>query len=326
MKTRLLAGSLLTGVLAIAAAPSAFAQTSNEVDELVVTGSRIARPNLEQPNPITTVTSQAIRNSGTASLGDVLAQLPALSSSGTVRANSDASAGVGGLSFPDLRNLGTARTLTLVNGQRHVSGDAGNTAVDLNTIPSALVERVEVITGGASAIYGSDAVTGVINIILKDNFEGYEFNIQGGQPLKGNYGQNYSISGTGGWNFQDERGNLTITGFADKQERVRGPNIRGLADWATIENPADTGPNDGIPDRLFRPYVQTEYFSRYGNIATFDLVPVTGFDASGKPVAIPARTGDNNLFFGSFAEPCVVCESSDFGVTAIPRQTRWGAW
>lgn len=325
IKTRLLAGSLLSGVLALTFASQAQAQVANEVEELVVTGSRIARPNLEQPNPITTVTSQSIRNAGTASLGDVLAQLPALSSSGTVRANSDASAGVGGLSFPDLRNLGTSRTLTLVNGQRHVSGDAGDTAVDLNAIPTALVERVEVITGGASAIYGSDAVTGVINIILKDNFEGYEFSVQGGTPLNGNYGQNYSASATGGWNFADERGNVTLTLFGDKQERVRGPDIEGLADWATIENPADTGPDDGIPDRLYRPYVQTEFFHRYGSIATFDLVPVSGFNAAGQPVAIPPRTGDNNLFFGSFAEPCAVCDSSDFGVTAIPRQTRWGA-
>lgn len=325
-KTRLLASAALSGVFVLAAAPAAYAQATNTqtVEELVVTGSRIARPNLEQPTPITTITSAAIQNSGTSSLGDVLAQLPALSSSGTVRANSDTSAGVGGLSFPDLRSLGTSRTLTLVNGQRHVSGDAGDTAVDLNTIPTALVDRVDVITGGASAIYGSDAVSGVINIILKDDFEGYQFDIQAGGPLNGHYGQNYSTSLTGGWNFAGGNGNVTLTAFADKQERVRGPNIEGLADWATIVNPANTGPADGIPDRLYRPYVQTEFFNRYGSIATFDLVPVTGFNAQGQPVAIPPRTGENNLFFGSFGAPCPVCDSTDFGVTAIPRQTRWG--
>ncbi len=322
-KARLLAGTLLSGMLAIA--PAALAQTATDVEEIVVTGSRIARPNLEQPTPITTINAESIRNAGTSSLGDAISQLPALSSTGTVRANSDSGANVGGLSFPDLRSLGTARTLTLVNGQRHVGGDAGDTAVDLNTIPTALVDRVDVITGGASAIYGSDAVSGVINIILKDRFEGVEVNLQTGKPLNGNYGQAWSASVTGGKNFADGNGNATLTVFGDKQERVRGQNIRGLADWATIENPADTGPNDGIPDRLYRPYVQTEYFHRYGSLATTDLVPVSGFDIAGNPVAIPPRTGDNNLFFGSFAQPCSVCDSSDFGVTAIPRQTRFGA-
>jgi outer membrane receptor protein involved in Fe transport len=327
IKTRLLAGSLLSGVLAIAAAPSAaFAQEGNQVEELVVTGSRIARPNLEQPTPITTITQQSIQNAGTASLGDVLAQLPALSGYGTVRANSDSGGEVGGLSFPDLRSLGTERTLTLVNGQRHVGGDAGNTAVDLGSIPTALVERVDVITGGASAIYGSDAVTGVINIILKDNFEGYEFNIQGGTPLNGNYGQNYSVSGTGGWNFQDERGNATLTLFADKQERVHASKIDGLADWGIILNPDDTGPNDGIPDTIYRPYIQTEYFPRYGAlIAASSFAAVTGFDAAGNPQPFPARTGENNFYYGSFAEPCITCYSGDSETTMVPRQTRFGA-
>lgn len=323
VKSRLLATSLLAGC--VAALPlAAFAQDT-DVSELVVTGSRIPRPNLEQPTPVATLTETAIENSGTSSLGDVLAQLPALSSSGTVRANSDQSSGVGGLSYADLRDLGTSRTLTLVNGQRHVAGDAGDTAVDLNTIPTALVKNVEVITGGASAIYGSDAVTGVINIILKDNFEGYEANVEYGQPLNGRYGQNYSAYATGGWNLSGDRGNVTLTLFGAKQERVRGSDIHGLADWATIENPADTGPADGIPDRLFRPYVLTEYFSTNGNIIGGDtLTPVTGFNAAGQPVAIPPRLGDNNLFYGNFAGPCAVCTSSELTSVPVPRQTRYG--
>jgi outer membrane receptor protein involved in Fe transport len=331
-KTRLLAGTLLSGALALMSAP-VFAQAAPAaptesvaatVDELVVTGSRIPRPNLEQPTPITTINATGIENRGTSSLGDVLAQLPALSSSGTVRANSDSGANIGGLSFPDLRGLGTSRTLTLVNGKRHVAGDAGDTAVDLNSIPTALVDRVEVVTGGASAIYGSDAVSGVINIILKDKFEGYQFGVQGGGPLNGNYGQNYSAYGTGGWNFNGDKGNVTLTAFGSKQERVRGSQVHGLADWATIVNPADTGPKDGVPDRLFRPYVLTDLVSRFGNIVDQDLTPVTSFDAAGNPVPIPPRTGTNNLFFGSFAGPCAVCESSELTSVLVPRLTRWG--
>lgn len=331
-KTRLLAGTLLSGALVMSAAP-AFAQTAPPdaaqsvaatVDELIVTGSRIPRPNLEQPTPVTVINATGIENRGTSSLGDVLAQLPALASSGTVRANSDSGANLGGLSFPDLRGLGTSRTLTLVNGKRHVAGDAGDTAVDLNSIPTALVDRVEVVTGGASAIYGSDAVSGVINIILKDKFEGYEFGVQGGGPTNGNYGQNYSAYGTGGWNFNGGKGNFTVTVFGDKQERVRGSQVDGLADWATIENPADTGPNDGVPDRLYRPYVLTDLASRFGNIVDQDLKPVTSFDAAGNPVPIPPRTGTNNLFFGSFAGPCAVCESSEQTSVLIPRLSRTG--
>lgn len=317
---------LATSVLFAAAfaAPQIATAQDTEVGELVVTGSRIPRPNLEQPTPVATINETSIENAGTSSLGDVIAQLPALASSGTVRANSDSGANLGGLSFPDLRSLGTSRTLTLVNGKRHVAGDAGDTAVDLNAIPTALVERVEVTTGGASAVYGSDAVTGVINIILKDDFEGYEFHVQGGSPLNGNYGQNYSADVTAGWNLGD-RGNLTLTLFGDKQERVRGPDIDGLADWATVENPADTGPDDGIPDRLYRPYVFTDFFDELGTIVTDGLVPVTGFDRAGNPVAIPPRTGTNNLFYGSFAGPCDVCLSTDEETVLIPRLTRWGA-
>lgn len=321
-RSNLLATSFLFA--AALAAPQIAAAQDTEVGELVVTGSRIPRPNLEQPTPVTTINETSIENAGTSSLGDVIAQLPALSSSGTVRANSDSGANLGGLSFPDLRSLGTSRTLTLVNGKRHVAGDAGDTAVDLNAIPTALVDRVEVTTGGASAVYGSDAVTGVINIILKDDFEGYEFRVQGGSPLNGNYGQNYSADFTGGWNLGD-RGNVTLTLFGDKQERVRGPNIDGLADWATVENPADTGPDDGIPDRIYRPHIFTEYFDELGTIVSDSLVPVTGFDRAGNPVSIPQRTGTNNLFYGSFAGPCAVCFSSDEEAVLIPRLTRWGA-
>jgi outer membrane receptor protein involved in Fe transport len=328
-KSRLLAGSLLSGAMVAAFPAVTHAQAAaggNAVQELVVTGSRIPHPNLEQPTPVTTITADAIRNSGTTSLGDALAQLPALASTGTVRANSDSGANVGGLSFPDLRSLGTSRTLTLVNGHRHVGGDAGDTAVDLNTIPTALVERVDVITGGASAIYGSDAVSGVINIILKEDFEGYQFDVQGGSPLNGKYGQSYSASATGGWNFDDDRVNLTVTLFGDKQERVRATQVKGLADWAIVQNPDDTGPSDGVPDFLYKPYVQTEYFHRYGSLVNANtLEPLTGFDAAGNPIAFPPRTGTNNLFYGSFERPCAICYSSDSETTLVPRTSRYGA-
>ena len=84
---------------------------------------------------------------------------------------------VRGLSSADLRRLGASRTLTLVNGKRHVAGSPGSAQVDLSTIPVSLIKRIDILTGGASAIYGSDAVTGVVNVILKDDYEGFEFDV-----------------------------------------------------------------------------------------------------------------------------------------------------
>jgi len=332
-KRRLFAGALLSGL--VLAPVAATAQTAVQTDqagavatpvgEVVVTGSRIPRPNLEQPTPVSVVNAVALENFGTSSLGDALAQLPALASSGTVRANSDSGSNLGGLSFPDLRGLGTSRTLTLVNGKRHVAGDAGDTAVDLNTIPTALVDRVEVVTGGASAIYGSDAVSGVINIILKDKFVGFEVGAQGGGPLNGEYGQNYSAYATGGWNFLADRGNATLTVFGDKQERVMGSDVKGLKNWATVVNPLSHGPADGIPDRIFKPYVQTEYFSPNGNLIGGDSFnAITGFDAAGNPRAIPPRTGENNFFYGSHDAPCDVCDPGDQSSVLVPRLRRAG--
>ena len=154
------------------------------VEEIVVTGSRIRRSNVDTPIPITTVDAQTIRNSGKLNLIDVLKETPALMNSTDLASIEDTPAGAEtvsgssgglavGLSLLDLRSLGTKRTLVLVDGRRHVGSRAGDTAVDIGTIPNALIERVEVMTGGASAIYGADAVTGVVNFIMKKKLRRY---------------------------------------------------------------------------------------------------------------------------------------------------------
>ena len=147
---------------------------SSQVQEVVVTGSRITKPNLDQPTPISTLSPMQIEDAGTANLGDIIQQLPEVGTEFGVRGNSNNFGSSAGISAIDLHNLGVSRTLVLVDGQRHVAGDIGSDAVDTNSIPAALVDHVEVITGGASAIYGSDAVSGVVNIILKKNFEGMD--------------------------------------------------------------------------------------------------------------------------------------------------------
>jgi outer membrane receptor protein involved in Fe transport len=307
------------------------AESSGPVEKVVVTGSRIPRPNLEQPTPVTTVTNDRINESGTSNLGDIVAQFPALSSNGTVRANSDNFSDIGGLNFPDLRSLGTGRTLTLVNGKRHVAGDAGDQAVDFNAIPPALVERIEVVTGGASAIYGSDAVTGVINIILKDDFEGIEASVQGAWPTGGDYGHNFSASVSGGFNFNEDKGNLVLSVFYDRTEPVTADDISVLNEYATVINPADTGQGDGITDLFIRPRVISEFIDENSVLIPFDHFLVGGpnnvmygFLPDGTPVVQPNHGLENSIFFGVI-ENCQTCFEVEDWVLFIPDTERKGA-
>ncbi|MFN3960306.1 MAG: TonB-dependent receptor domain-containing protein [Parvularculaceae bacterium] len=185
------------------AAPAAAQDASAPTDEIVVTGSRIARdPNIEAPNPVTSLDQEAVTLSGDINVVDIVNDVPALITSSNTADNGSA-----GSSILNLRNLGIDRTLVLVNGRRHVAGVAGTAAVDVNTIPAALVERVDVLTGGASAIYGSDAVTGVVNFIMKDDFEGFETRVQASADQEFD-APIYFLSTTAGLNFAGGRGNI----------------------------------------------------------------------------------------------------------------------
>ncbi len=152
-------------------------------EEIVVTGSRIARDPLSTTGPITVVGSEAISQSGVSNVDDLLRQLPAMGTNGIGKNDNN---GGQGLAWVDLRNLGSARTLVLVNGRRFVQSSSGvASAVDLNNIPVAMIERVEVLTDGASAVYGSDAVAGVINVVTKKSFEGTEVAVKHGDSVDG---------------------------------------------------------------------------------------------------------------------------------------------
>ena len=192
-------------------AGSVFAQ-EEELEEITVTGSRIARdPNLTGAVPIQTVDSEQIQLSGEFSIADVVNDVPALLFSVTSENSIDASSNFSdGANVLDLRAMGPNRTLTLVNGRRHVAGMQGTAAVDVGSIPMQLVERVEVLTGGASAIYGADAVTGVVNFIMKDDYEGFGVDVNYGISGKGD-GQQTSVSATWGTNFADDRGNFVVS-------------------------------------------------------------------------------------------------------------------
>ncbi|HEY0341214.1 MAG TPA: TonB-dependent receptor plug domain-containing protein, partial [Steroidobacteraceae bacterium] len=168
--------------LAYMAAQAALAQVSNPdavtTPEVIVTGSRIKQPNLTSTSPIQVVSDQDIQLNGTTDMIGLLNTLPQLFMNNTadVSGTSQVLAGAGGISTADLRGLGPQRTLVLIDGKRLGTGDANtfnsNPAPDLNQIPVQLVQRVDIVTGGASAVYGSDAVAGVVNFIMKRDFEG----------------------------------------------------------------------------------------------------------------------------------------------------------
>jgi len=178
--------------------------------ELVVTGSRLTRPTLSSPTPLTSVSVAELTDKGSVSLGDSLNNLPSLRSTFS-SGNSTRFIGTAGLNILDLRGLGTARTLVLVNGKRHITASPGDYLVDVNTIPVDLLERVDIVTGGNSAIYGSDAVAGVVNFILKKDFDGLQIRGQGALSSRGDRGS-YFVSGTWGKNFADGRGNIAVSG------------------------------------------------------------------------------------------------------------------
>lgn len=219
-----------------------------DVEEMVVTGSRISRSGFEQPSPTTIISEEAIEGTGLNALGDVLLRTPSVGEGlGSANANFSDDAGA---TFLNLRGLGIDRTLTLVNGRRRVAGSNTSSAVDLSAIPSAMVERVEIITGGASAVYGADAVTGVVNIITKKDFEGLEVSGRGGVSQHGG-GDTQSFNLFGGTQFADERGSLTFGASYNKEKAIHAKQRDFAAQSKFLFlNELNTGPSDGIPDQI----------------------------------------------------------------------------
>lgn len=207
MRGRLMATSVL-GV-ALLASP-AFAQ--DEVEELVVTGSRIARPDLTSVSPLATVGSADLQARGVVNTENLLNTLPQAAPGVTGTVNN----GNGGVATVNLRGLGSNRTLVLVDGRRQIPTTSTGT-VDINLIPPAMIDRIDVVTGGASAVYGSDAIAGVVNFILKRDFEGLEFRAGYVQTDDGDAKQ-YSLSSTVGASSADGKGNVILSLGYNKRE------------------------------------------------------------------------------------------------------------
>lgn len=184
-------------------APPTSEDATTDAGEIVVTGSRIATTALTAPTPIAQVGSEDLLLSGSATVENLLNTLPQVTPGESGFTNNEAS----GAATIDLRGLGPQRNLILVNGRRYIFFDARQ-ITDLNTIPTGLVERVELITGGSSAVYGSDAVSGVVNFVLRDDFDGIEITPQYDVTKEGD-ATKLNVDLIGGKNFADGRGNVT---------------------------------------------------------------------------------------------------------------------
>ena len=187
-----------------AAAQSETAEEDDSLEEITITGSRIRRSEFSKPIPITSLGREDIDVSGLENLETLLLELPALTPDVTSR-NAQNGTERAGVATASLRDLGTDRTLTLIDGRRVVSSRTGQLQVDINSIPADFVERIEVLTGGASAIYGSDALAGVVNIITKRDFEGLEARVRGSASEAGGE-EDFTASVTGGDAFANGKG------------------------------------------------------------------------------------------------------------------------
>lgn len=189
------------------------------VEEVVVTGSRIQRANLTSTTPINVVTAERIELSGAINTSELLESLPATGVATFSSTTSNFDVQNSGVNVVELRNLGEDRTLVLVNGRRFVGGVPGSQAVDFNSIPTEFIERIDVTTGGASAIYGSDALAGVVNVVLKDSFEGFQITGQAGKTDEGD-DETYRLTMTGGFSFDENRGAAMMSVTYDKEGGV----------------------------------------------------------------------------------------------------------
>ena len=316
-------GAAMTAMALVHGAPAMAQETvaqagSSEAapgEQIVVTGSRVTRDGFQAPTPVMVLTREDIQNSSPSNnLADFVNQLPALA--GSIRPSNsrlELSNGIAGINALNLRSLGTVRTLVLIDGRRSV-GSTANGVVDINTIPQSLVERVEVVTGGASAAYGSDAVAGVTNFILKKDFSGLKLSGDVGVTDEGD-GFNYSADIAAGFGFADGRGRLIVAGEIAHSDGIfqvdRDWNHTG---FIRIQNPAWTA-NSTVPRYLLRTQVGAANSTPVGLITgsaggTANRLCGTYFGPGGSI---------NQYQYGALTFPSPACSST-------PSLTQGGDW
>jgi len=248
-------GRTITLQFAANAEAAPVAAVSN-ISELVVTGTRVGTGAPQSSAPVSSRSARVLADSGKTNTQQALAEAGALVGSAP---DDERSTGESAL---NLRNLGQNRTLTLVDSRRFVGGFGGSTAVDVNALPLALIERVDILTGGASAIYGADAVTGVVNFILKKNFEGVALDAQYGDAGRGDFrDQVYSI--TAGRNLQGGRGNVTLNyTFGERPMVAASARREATVDiYEQVNNP-----NGGSPRFVLMQGTRESFFTEGGAV------------------------------------------------------------
>lgn len=257
-------------------APQDNQESQAATDSIVVTGTRIARTELTSTAPVTVTTAEQILATGAGNINDVLSQLPSVGQ-GVSRANSNFASFGNGSSLVNLRNLGVQRTLVLINGRRSL-GVLGSSSVDVNNIPTELIDRVEVITGGASAVYGSEAIAGVVNFVLKNNFDGVAVRSQATLSDKGDAARQF-VSLTAGQNFGDGRGNISANVTYEKDHGLRS---RDRA-FSAHDNPnrssfAQQGLFSVDPTGLFATNGKTFTFDSANQVKPYQGANIDGYD------------------------------------------------
>ncbi len=283
---------------------------------VVVTGSRIVSPTITSVAPVQVISDQEIDQSGVTNIQELLLENPAFGTPGLSRTNSAFLTSGTGVATVDLRDLGSDRTLVLLNGRRVVAGVPGTSTVDLNVIPTQFIQRIDILTGGASSLYGSDAIAGVVNFIYKDDFQGLEANAQAGITERGDDFR-YQTNVTFGGNFADDRGNLMVHfGYSNEEgllsRQRRNTRVDDADTFAFVTgDPADFGVPTEPFFSSFPP--QGRFIAGAGASArTFTFSP-TGqlqpcFTTNGATCTSPLGTGVgpngfNRQFFRTIAVP-----------------------
>lgn len=250
--------ALLTAGASGAGLAGIASQAQDALGEITVTGSRIIRQDYEATSPIVTIAAETFEQQGVSNAEQLVNTLPQVVPSFSSGNNNPG----GGQAWVDLRGVGSVRTLVLVDGKRMTPADAtAGSRTDINTIPTGLIERVEIISGGASAVYGSDAVAGAVNFILKKNFEGVEFGGRFGMSEQSD-AQTQAYDVTMGSDLADGRGNIVIYGSFDERDPL-GKGDRAFSEQAvslTSYFPMGgyfggaNGPSQAAVDTLFQTY------------------------------------------------------------------------
>jgi iron complex outermembrane receptor protein len=287
------------GGLLIPATP-VFAQ---QLERVEITGSSIRRVDAETALPVTVMTREEIARSGVTSTEQLLASISAVSSSGSLNNSSGAGLSTYGFSSVSLRGLGEDRTLVLVNGRRLSPFAGGNgAAVNINAIPLAAIERVEVLKDGASAVYGSDAIGGVVNFILKKDYQGLELGATYGQPTRSGGGKSTRATIVGGFgNLDRDRFNVTASAALEKETLLFGKDrnfastgfVQPVLDRpATGQGNIEGGYNPSNGTTPFDPAAENATGNTPGRQTGFGNSPGTGY---GNPLAAAGNCGTINM-------------------------------